>query len=251
MSSAPQRKIREEDLLFWAQKILGRDALPALIDFRDGVLMLHILQRVLSNDPQIVKALRLAGYDPATTQAQRVDNLALVDAVLRENGSEGLAGSGGDAALSFTQIESGHEGAISSLLLVLYRFYCIKSTSEVRRVKVRTKIAKVRAGRTHPLASAHSRASTRLHTKHTRALLATPSHAYAMGSSQHRVIIVAARLTCRRHRRCARTYLNAAHKLTALPMHCACARECTCGPRTARSRQIASRTTSKNLSPKP
>lgn len=45
--SAPQRTIREEDLLFWAQKILELDKLPVPIDFCNGVLMVQILQRVL------------------------------------------------------------------------------------------------------------------------------------------------------------------------------------------------------------
>ena len=47
MNSAPQRKIREDDLLFWVQKILGLETLPVLTDFCDGVLMVKILQHVL------------------------------------------------------------------------------------------------------------------------------------------------------------------------------------------------------------
>jgi len=138
MSSAPSRKIREEDLLFWAQKILALDSLPALKDFCDGVLMVKILQRVLSGESSTVKALERAVHSPASSLSHRLDNLALVDAVLRDN-------SGPDGAETFdiSSIEAAHNGAIASALLVLYRFYCTKSTSDVRRLKVRTKSANV------------------------------------------------------------------------------------------------------------
>jgi hypothetical protein len=147
--SAPQRRIREADLLYWAQKILGLEALPSLGAFCDGVLTIKILQRVLSGEPQTTRALQLALHEPAASLSQRLDNLALVDAVLRENGSPGVFGSAqsaGDDVVDIAQVESGQEAAVANLLLVLYRFYCTKSTSEVRRVKVRAKSAKLPGG---------------------------------------------------------------------------------------------------------
>lgn len=148
---APQRQLRQADLLYWAQKILGLTSLPALADFCDGVLTVKILQRVLSSEPQTAKALQLALHEPATSLSQRLDNLALVDAVLRENGSPGVFGGGsgqdvGADTVDIAQVECGHEEALAHLLLVLYRFYCTKSTSEVRRVKVRSKSARLPAG---------------------------------------------------------------------------------------------------------
>ena len=158
---APQRQLREADLLYWAQKILGHDSPPALADFCDGVLTVRILQRVLSSEPQTAKALQLALHEPAASLSQRLDNLALADAVLRENGSPGVfGGCGGQGAgadiVDIAQVECGQEEALAQLLLVLYRFYCTKCTSEVRRVKVRAKSAMPAEG--SPSAAASRRA---------------------------------------------------------------------------------------------
>ena len=147
MSGGPQRKLREEDLLFWAQKVLGRAEPLVLGDFRDGVLLLRILQRVLGGQPLVAKTIGLAMHDPAGSLQERMENLTLVDAVLREHGSDGLRLSAmltGDDSLDLEQVELGNVGAIASLLMVLYRFYCTKSTTDVRRVKVRAKNAKAR-----------------------------------------------------------------------------------------------------------
>ena len=147
MNGAPQRKLREEDLLFWAEKVLGQAEPLVLGDFRDGILLLRILQRVLGGEPRVAKTIGFAMHDPAGSLQERMENLALVDAVLREHGSDGLRLSAmltGDDSLDLEQVERGNVGAIASLLMVLYRFYCTKSTTDVRRVKVRAKNAKAR-----------------------------------------------------------------------------------------------------------
>ncbi|KAJ1488858.1 hypothetical protein T484DRAFT_1886837, partial [Baffinella frigidus] len=130
----PQRTIGEEELFFWVQRLLELPAKPQLGNFRDGVLFVEILQRIFKEDTKTVRTLALAVHTPATNLQERLDNISLVDALLREESSE-------DWSRDIAGVEGGASaGAVVSLLLALYRIYCRRCTTEVKRVRVRSKL---------------------------------------------------------------------------------------------------------------
>lgn len=87
------------------------------------MLALRMMQQVLSTETHTVRALQRSTHNPANSLRDRLDNLALVDAVLREN-KEVWAG---DVA----GVEQGQAPLILDLLLAMYRLYCRRCATEV------------------------------------------------------------------------------------------------------------------------
>ncbi|EKX34607.1 hypothetical protein GUITHDRAFT_147125 [Guillardia theta CCMP2712] len=80
----------------------------------------------------IIRALEAGVSSPARTQEQVLQNLLMIEAMLREE-------IGHVDQVEVMEVYQGRREAIATILLALYQLYCKRCTTEVKRVRVRSR----------------------------------------------------------------------------------------------------------------